>query len=144
MQNQTFDFKSHNINIDTSVFDTDFNENNFKSPFRQNKANRGALYARHLASRARGSSLKVKDKNINCLNNFIKDQMSVMNDSQSVDKQSLNNTQKSMISSKSCKYNNQLIAKAEKEIKQRRSEINSYEKEGPISYAGLMHAYNDE
>jgi hypothetical protein len=49
-----------------------------------------------------------------------------------------------MVSSKSCKYNNQLIAKAEKEIKQRRSEINSCDKEGPTSYAGLMHAYNDE
>ena len=90
MPNHTFDFKSSNINVDTagqletSVFDTDYTDNGFKSPFRQSKSKRGPLYARHLASKARGSSLKAgKDQanDINCLSNFLKDQITAMNDS---------------------------------------------------------------
>lgn len=130
------------------MFDTDY-----KSPFRQNKANRGVNYAKHLASRARGSSLKARDQpaaDMNCLGNFLKSHLNMMNESQSIDKTdalSFNDTQKTVTTSKSFKYNNQLIAKAEKEIKQRRSEAASQERltdTGSKSYLALMNAYNDE
>jgi hypothetical protein len=45
-----------------------------------------------------------------------------------------------VVSTKSSKYNNQLIAKAEREIKQRRSEMRT---KGSKSYKDLMNAYND-
>ena len=58
-----------------------------------------------------------------------------------MDKSEMNASSKSiMISTKSSKYNNQLIAKAEREIKERRSEMAT----GPKSYKDLMNAYNDD
>jgi hypothetical protein len=74
LPNHTFDFKSLEVNerLETSVFDADFKS----SPFRKNTANRGPSYARYLASRDRGSSLKAKGgepNDINCLSNFLKE-----------------------------------------------------------------------
>jgi hypothetical protein len=68
-----------NERLETSVFDADFKS----SPFKKNNATRGPSYAKYLAGRARGSSLKKVEPadDINCLSNFLKDQILVMNDS---------------------------------------------------------------